>query len=60
MTQGERNKHYVEGQHWRSSGRLVPFFGNLGDLRDYLGKDPGISTSQAPGSHCEIWQAART
>jgi integrase len=30
MTQGERNKHYVEGQHWRSSGRLVPFFGNLG------------------------------
>jgi integrase len=30
MTQGERNKHYVEGQHWRSSGRLVPFFGDLG------------------------------
>src|SRR5215470_3416135 len=30
MTQGQRNKRYVEGQHWRSSGRLVPFFGNLG------------------------------
>src|SRR5579872_5623111 len=29
ITQGQRNKHYVEGQHWRSSGRLVPFFGNL-------------------------------
>jgi integrase len=30
MTQGQRNKRYIEGQHWRSSGRLVPFFGDLG------------------------------
>ena len=30
MTQGQRNNRYVEGQHWRSSGRLVPFFGNMG------------------------------
>jgi hypothetical protein len=22
MAQGQRNKRYVEGQHWRSSGRL--------------------------------------
>ena len=30
ITQGQRNKRYVEGQHWRSQERLVPFFGNLG------------------------------
>src|SRR5271169_4866246 len=30
MTQGQSNQRYVEGQHWRSEGRLVPFFGNFG------------------------------
>jgi hypothetical protein len=30
ITQGERNKRYVDGQHWRSSDHLVPLFGNLG------------------------------
>jgi hypothetical protein len=30
ITQGERNKRYVDGQHWRSSDHLVPFLGNLG------------------------------
>src|SRR6202162_3434029 len=29
MTQGQRNKHYVDGKHWRSSVYLVPFFGNM-------------------------------
>src|SRR6266851_5711008 len=30
ITQGERSKVYVNGQHWRSRGHLVPFFGPLG------------------------------
>ncbi len=30
ITQGQRNKRYVDGQHWRCRGRLVRFFGNLG------------------------------
>jgi hypothetical protein len=38
MTQGQRNQRYVEGQHWRSEGRLVPFFGNLGISEITAGK----------------------
>jgi hypothetical protein len=34
MTQGQRNKRYVDGQHWRCRIHLAPFFGNLG-FRDY-------------------------
>jgi integrase len=30
ITQGERNKVYVEGQHRRSQLHLVPFFGKMG------------------------------
>jgi integrase len=30
ITQGERNKDYVKGQHWRSEGHLIPFFGRMG------------------------------
>jgi integrase len=30
ITQGERSKGYVRGQHCRSTLHLVPFFGNLG------------------------------
>jgi len=30
ITQGERSKGYVRGQHERSANHLVPFFGNLG------------------------------
>jgi integrase len=30
ITQGERNKIYVDGQHWRSRVHLVPFFGAMG------------------------------
>ncbi len=30
ITQGERNKVYVEGQHRRSTLHLVPFFGHMG------------------------------
>ena len=30
ITQGQRNKHYVQCQHWRSSNHLVPFFGEMG------------------------------
>jgi hypothetical protein len=29
MTQGQRNKHYVDVKHWRSSVHLVPLFGNM-------------------------------
>jgi integrase len=38
ITQGQRNKRYVEGQHWRSTGRLVPFFGDLGISEITAGK----------------------
>jgi integrase len=38
MTQGQRNQRYVEGQHWRSTGRLVPFFGDLGISEITAGK----------------------
>jgi integrase len=30
ITQGERSKDYVKGQHWRSNVHLVPFFGHMG------------------------------
>jgi integrase len=30
ITQGERSKVYVNGQHWRSKVHLVPFFGHMG------------------------------
>jgi integrase len=30
ITQGERSKDYIKGQHWRSTVHLVPFFGHLG------------------------------
>ncbi|MGA2388461.1 MAG: hypothetical protein ABSF97_05845 [Candidatus Sulfotelmatobacter sp.] len=38
MTQGQRNQKYVEGQHWRCEGRLIPFFGNLGISEITAGK----------------------
>jgi hypothetical protein len=38
ITQGQRNKRYVEGQHWRCRGRLVRFFGNLGISEITAGK----------------------
>src|SRR6516165_8816333 len=38
MTQGQRNQRYVDGQHWRSSLHLVPFFGNLGISEITAGK----------------------
>jgi integrase len=30
ITQGQRSKDYVKGQHWRSTVHLVPFFGRMG------------------------------
>ena len=30
ITQGQRSKIYVKGQHWRSTVHLVPFFGPMG------------------------------
>jgi hypothetical protein len=30
ITQGQRSKDYVKGQHWRSTIHLLPFFGHLG------------------------------
>ncbi|MBZ5564574.1 MAG: phage integrase SAM-like domain-containing protein [Acidobacteriia bacterium] len=30
ITQGQRSKDYVKGQHWRSTVHLVPFFGHWG------------------------------
>jgi integrase len=30
ITQGQRSKIYVKGQHWRSRVHLVPFFGDMG------------------------------
>jgi hypothetical protein len=38
ITQGQRNKRYVDGQHWRCRERLVPFFGNLGTSEITAGK----------------------
>ncbi len=38
MTQGQRNKRYVEGQHWRCRVHLVPFFGSLGISEITAGK----------------------
>jgi hypothetical protein len=37
-TQGQRNKHYVDGKHWRSSVYLVPFFGNMDISKITTGK----------------------
>jgi integrase len=30
ITEGQRNKDYVRGQHWRSEVHLVPFLGDMG------------------------------
>ena len=30
ITQGQRSKDYLKGQHWRSRVHLVPFFGHMG------------------------------
>jgi integrase len=30
ITQGQRNKGYVEGKHWRTRIHLLPFFGDMG------------------------------
>lgn len=30
ITEGQRSKIYVDGQHWRSRVHLVPFFGHMG------------------------------
>jgi len=38
MTQGQRNKHYVDVKHWRSSVYLVPFFGNMDISKITTGK----------------------
>ena len=38
ITQGQRNKQYVDGQHWRCRVHLVPFFGNLGISEITAGK----------------------
>lgn len=38
MTQGQRNKHYVDGQHRRSRVHLIPFFGNIGISKITTGK----------------------
>jgi integrase len=38
ITLGRRNKHYVNAHHWRSSARLVPFFGSLGISEITAGK----------------------
>jgi integrase len=38
MTQGQRNKRYVDGQRWRCRIHLVPFFGNLGISEITAGK----------------------
>jgi integrase len=38
ITHRQRNKRYVDGQHWRSSVHLVPFFGNLGISEITAGK----------------------
>jgi hypothetical protein len=48
ITQGQRNKRYGDGQHWRSKVHLVPFFGNLGISEITAGEiqeDPRRSTN---------------
>ena len=45
MTQGQRNRRDVDGQPWRSSVHLVPFFGKLGISEITAGKI-GIPNSQ--------------
>lgn len=38
ITHGERSKEYVNGQHWRSTVHLVPFFGKMGISEVNAGK----------------------
>jgi integrase len=38
ITQGQRSKVYVDGQHWRSRVHLVPFFGHMGISEITAGK----------------------
>jgi len=53
MTQGQRNQRYVDGQHWRSSLHLVPFFRNLGISEINRGKDPGIPSAYSGDVNAE-------
>ena len=51
ITQGQRNKRYVEGQHWRSKRTPSALLREPGHLRDHRWKDPGIPNSQTPRSN---------
>jgi hypothetical protein len=55
ITPGQRNKRYVEGQHWRSKGPSS-FFRESGHLRGHLRKDPGLPNSQTPRGYWQTWR----
>ena len=51
ITQGQRNKQYVNGQH-SVEHSLGPLLREPGHLGDHRRKDPGIPNSQTPASNC--------
>jgi hypothetical protein len=53
ITQGQRNKQYVNGRHWRSSLHLVPFLGNLGisALNEVLASPWDARAKKNPAEH---------
>jgi hypothetical protein len=60
MTQGQRNKHYVDGKTLAVERSLGGLLRKHGHLEDHHGKNRRISNSQTPTSNCETRQAAGT
>jgi hypothetical protein len=60
ITPGQRNQQCVNGQHWRSSVHLVPFFGNLGISEITAGKIQEYRIHKMPASNRRTRQATGT
>ncbi len=69
MTQGQRNKHYVDGQHRRSRVHLVPFSGNMDITKITTGKtvkyrihrhEQAIAKRGEPSAHSPMNQEIAT
>lgn len=57
ITQEQRNKRYVDGQHWRIERSFDPLLREPGDLRDHRREDSRVPYSQTPRSNYETRQA---
>jgi hypothetical protein len=58
ITQGQRSKVYIRGQHSRSQVHLVPFFGAMGLSKNHGRQGSGIPHSSPRGNPGEARETA--